>query len=163
MAGQNKIPFEKRLAKLNLTKDDFYALVKMGATLVGLENKQHNLCLTIYRKLKAREHAYKLQYLLGVLARLSDERQRPSPDDKITNPYAIRDPYNYPENNGCAVYGTVAEKRLMFNRAIEEADRDKDKGPKALLCGGKEHIPLGAHGAGFNDVEKYLPVFLSFS
>ncbi len=144
MPEQNKkIPFEERLAALNLTKDDFYALVRMGATLDGLEQKRHPLCLAIYKKLKSQERARKLQYFLGVLARLADERQRPSSDDKITNPCAIRDPkYDY----GSAIYSTVAEKRAIFNREV-------DNGTKALLVGGQETIPLGAPGAGFNDVE----------
>lgn len=115
-------------------------------TLSLEETKQTKLWKIIQRKLQEKERARNVQYFLGILARLSDERMHPSPDDKITNPHAIRDPYNYPENNSSAVYGTVAEKRVFYNKALDNHEM--------ALCGGdKKFIPLGEPGAEFNDVE----------
>lgn len=143
MPAQNKkIPFEDRLAALRLTKEEFYELVKLGATLDGLEKKRHPLAMAIHKKIKAQERAYGSQYFLGVLARLSDERQRPSPDDKITNPLAIRDPNN---DYGSAIYSTVAEKRLAYNRALATG--------AVAYVGFEQTIPLWSQGAEFNKVE----------
>ncbi len=137
-----KISFEQRLAALKLTKDDFYALVKMGATLNGLEEKRHPLCMAIYKKLKTQERIHNLQFFLGILNRLNDEKYRPSPNDEITNPLAIRDPEN---DYGGAIYSTVAEKRIAYNRALSDG--------AVAYVGFNQTIPLGALGAEFNDVE----------
>ena len=85
-------------------------------TLSLEETKQTKLWKVIQKKLQEKERASNVQYFLGILARLSDEKMRSSPDDKITNPYAIRDPYN---DYGDAVYSTVAEKRAFYNKALE--------------------------------------------
>jgi len=112
-------------------------------TLSLEETKQTKLWKIIQKKLQEKERASNVQYFLGILARLSDEKMRPLPDDKITNPYAIRDPYN---DYGDAVYSTVAEKRAFYNKALDNHE-------KALCGGDKKFIPLGEPGAEFNDVE----------
>ena len=101
-----------------------------------------NLWDIIMRKLKDRDTQNNVRHLLGILGRLSDEKYRPSPDDKITNPLAIRNPKN---DYGGAVYGTVAEKRAMYNRALDDN--------AVAYMDFNETVPLGSCGAEFNDVE----------
>ncbi len=86
----------------------------------------------IQKKLAKKEKQQKIDTLLPILARLSDEKYRPSPDDCIMN-------------TELSDLKTVAEKRRRYNSDLE-------KGVNALLPGGST-IPLGSDGAKFNDVD----------
>ena len=79
---------------------------------------------------------------MGILNRLNDEKYRPSPNDKITNPLAICDKKN---DYGAAIYSTVAEKRIAYNRALDEG--------AVAYIEFNQTIPLGDPGAEFNEVE----------
>ena len=135
--NKKKIPFEQRLAALNLTEDDFYALVKMGATLVGLVNKRHPLCVAIYNKLKQRKE--KANFLYSTMLAIKAKKYAGTPDDKITNPLATIGFGNKP------LYTNVEEKRIAFELGVEDA--------MVAYTGFQEYIPLGGPGAEFNDVE----------
>ena len=112
-------------------------------TLQKIEQmKQTKLWGAIQSKLKEKECASNVRFFLGILKRLADEKQRPSPNDKITNPLAIRDPQN---DYGVAIYSTVAQKRIAYNHAL-------DNGAVAYVKF-NQTIPLGSPGAEFNDVE----------
>ena len=97
----------------------------------------------ILRKLREKQQKSNVLFWLGVLNRLQDERQRPHVEtDKITNPM------NSPESkkNGLdTAYTTVAEKRVLYNRALAEN--------AVAYTGFKQSVPLGLPGAEFNDVE----------
>ena len=86
---------------------------------------------TIKRKLAERERAEKVNFFIGVLNRLDDERQRPQKNDTITNPLSQ--------------FKTVAEKRVAYNNALTS-------GAVAYIDFDKT-IELGGVGAEFNDVE----------
>ncbi len=135
--NKKKIPFEQRLAALNLTEDDFYALVKMGATLVGLENKRHPLCVAIYNKLKQRKE--KANFLYSTMLAIKAKKYAGTPNDKITNPLAISEYGSKP------LYTNVEEKRIAFELGVEDG--------MVAYTGFQKHIPLGGPGAEFNDVE----------
>jgi hypothetical protein len=135
--NKKKIPFEQRLAALNLTDDDFYALVKMGATLVGLENKRHPLCVAIYNKLKQRKE--KANFLYSTMLAIKAKKYAGTPNDKITNPLAISEYGSKP------LYTNVEEKRIAFELGVEDG--------MVAYTGFQKHIPLGGPGAEFNDVE----------
>ena len=93
---------------------------------------------TILRILKERQQQANVHYLLGILGRLGDEKYKPSPDDKITNP--INSPES--EKRGLdTAYTTVAEKRILYNRALDNHEV------------AYKSVPLGSPGAEFNDVE----------
>ena len=98
----------------------------------------------ILRKLHERQRQSNAMFFLGVLARLSDERQRPHKGaaDEITNP--MNSPKEKKDGRHTA-YTTAAEKRVMYNRAIENN--------AVAYIGFKQSVPLGAPGAEFNDVE----------
>ncbi len=97
---------------------------------------------TILRMLQKKQRQSNARFVLDILNRLQDERYRPSPDDKITNPMNSKEA----EKSGLIVsYTTVAEKRAMYNRALDNNE--------VAYIGFKKTIPLGAPGAEFNDVE----------
>ncbi len=123
MPVQNKIYDEETLQKIK-------------------QMKQTKLWAVIQSKLKEKERASNVRFFLGILNRLNDEKYRPSPNDKITNPIAIRDKKN---DYGAAIYSTVAEKRVAYNRALSDG--------AVAYIGFNQTIPLGAPGAEFNEVE----------
>jgi len=86
----------------------------------------------IMRKLAERDRKQKLDTLLPLLWRLSDEKYRLSPDDKIIN-------------TELSDLKTVAEKRRRYNLDLENQKM-------AMLPGGVM-VPLGSDGAKFNDVD----------
>jgi len=86
----------------------------------------------IMRKLAEKEKKQKIETFLPILARLSDERFRPAPDDCIIN-------------TELSDLKTVSEKRQRYNADLEH-------GVKALLPGGK-WVLLGSEGAKFNNVD----------
>ena len=86
----------------------------------------------IQKKLAEKEKQQKINTLLPILARLSDEKYRPSPDDCIIN-------------TELSDLKTVAEKRRRYNLDLENQKM-------AMLPGGAM-IPLGADGAKFNNVD----------
>lgn len=116
------------------TQDSPWANIPLEATVLGR---------IILRKLGEKQKKSNALFVLGVLNRLRDERQRPHvKTDKITNPM------NSPESkkNGLnTAYTTVAEKRALYNRAIESG--------AVAYTGFQQSVPLGAPGAEFNDVE----------
>ncbi|MBQ6736321.1 MAG: hypothetical protein IJQ90_02425 [Alphaproteobacteria bacterium] len=115
------------------TQDSPWQDIPLEATVLGR---------TILRKLGERQKRSNVLFFIGVLNRLRDERQRPSPDDKITNPLNSADA----KGNGLdTAYTTVAEKRALYNRALDEN--------AVAYTGFQEYIPLGGPGAEFNDVE----------
>lgn len=115
------------------TQDSPWQDIPLEATVLGR---------TILRKLGERQKRSNVLFFIGVLNRLRDERQRPSPDDKITNPLNSADA----KGNGLdTAYTTVAEKRALYNRALDEN--------AVAYTGFQEYIPLGDPGAEFNDVE----------
>lgn len=115
------------------TQDSPWQDIPLEATVLGR---------TILRKLGERQKRSNVLFFIGVLNRLRDERQRPSPDDKITNPLNSADA----KKNGLdTAYTTVAEKRALYNRALDEN--------AVAYTGFQEYIPLGGPGAEFNDVE----------
>ena len=86
---------------------------------------------TIMRKLKQKEKKQKVEFYISVLNRLSDERFRPQKTDAIVNP--------------TSEFKTVAEKRVAYNKALNE---------KAVAYIDFDNtIALGTPGAEFNDVE----------
>ena len=112
-------------------------------TLQEIEQmKQTKLWAVIQSKLKEKERASNVKFFLGILNRLNDEKCQPSPNDKITNPIAIRDKKN---DYGAAIYSTVAEKRVAYNRALSDG--------AVAYIEFNQTIPLGDPGAEFNDVE----------
>lgn len=112
-------------------------------TLQEIEQmKQTKLWAVIQSKLKEKERASNVKFFLGILNRLNDEKYRPSPNDKITNPLAICDPKN---DYGAAIYSTVAEKRVAYNRALSDG--------AVAYIGFNQTIPLGDPGTEFNEVE----------
>jgi len=123
MTVQNKIYDEETLQKIK-------------------QMKQTKLWAVIQSKLKEKERASNVKFFLGILNRLNDEKYQPSPNDKITNPIAIRDKKN---DYGAAIYSTVAEKRVAYNRALSDG--------AVAYIEFNQTIPLGARGAEFNDVE----------
>lgn len=115
------------------TQDSPWKDIPLEATVLGR---------TILRKLGERQKRSNALFFLGVLNRLQDERYRLSPDDKITNPLNSVDA----KKNGLdTAYTTVAEKRALYNRALDEN--------AVAHIGFQQTIPLGAPGAEFNDVE----------
>jgi len=108
-------------------------------TLSLEETKQTKLWKVIQKKLQEKERTSNVQYFLGILARLSNEKMCPSPDDCATNPLA-----EYYDKNKTDEQNT-AEKRVAYNRAL-------DSGAVAYT-GFKQTVPLGSPGAEFNDVE----------
>lgn len=86
---------------------------------------------TIERKLAAKERAEKVNFFVGVLNRLGNEKQRPQKSDTITNPLSQ--------------FETVAEKRAEYNN-------DLDSGALAYIDYNKS-VKLGTPGAEFNDVD----------
>lgn len=96
----------------------------------------------ILKKLHEKQQKSNALFFLGVLARLGDERYRPSPNDKITNPM---NSLKAKESGLVVSYTTVAEKRALYNNALDNN--------AVAYTGFKETIPLGAPGAEFNDVE----------
>ena len=123
------------------------ATVNEPYTTMSLEEtKQTKLYKTIQRMLKARERASNVQYFLGILTRLGDEKYRPSPDDRATNKLAsyyieCKDKKEQKRQDKL----NTAAKRVQYNRAL-------DAGAVAYT-GFKQSVPLGAPGAEFNDVE----------
>lgn len=85
---------------------------------------------TIQILLDRKQKQQKLDTLLPILYRLSDDRFRPSPDDKIVNPISK--------------FKTVAEKRAAYNRDVANNEMAYDD---------NKEIPLGSDGAKFNDVD----------
>lgn len=70
----------------------------------------------ILKKLHEKQQKSNALFFLGVLARLGDERYRPSPNDKITNPMNSLKAKEF----GLVVsYTTVAEKRALYNNALD--------------------------------------------
>ena len=115
-------------------------------TLSLEETKQTKLWKVIQKKLQEKERTSNVQYFLGILARLSNEKMRPSPDDRVTNemaPYYIKhkDKEQQPKQDKL----NAAVKRVAYNRAL-------DSGAVAYT-GFKQTVPLGSPGAEFNDVE----------
>ena len=108
-------------------------------TLSLEETKQTKLWKVIQKKLQEKERTSNVQYFLGILARLSNEKMRPSPDDCATSPLA-----EYYDKNKTDEQNTAA-KRVAYNRAL-------DSGVVAYT-GFKQTVPLGSPGAEFNDVE----------
>ena len=96
----------------------------------------------ILKKLHEKQQKSNTLFFLGVLARLGDERYRPSPNDKITNPM---NSLKAKESGLVVSYTTVAEKRALYNNALDNN--------AVAYTGFKETIPLGAPGAEFNNVE----------
>jgi hypothetical protein len=87
---------------------------------------------TIQILLDRKQKQQKLDTLLPILYRLSDDRFRPSPDDKIVN-------------TELSDLKTVAEKRRRYNLGLEKQEM-------AMLPGGKT-VLLGSDGAKFNNVD----------
>ena len=133
----------EELNKLNLSIDEFRTLQQLDISLDDIK-KLHGTLLwkSIQKKLKERQKQANVRFSLGVLDRLGKEKYRPSPHvDKITNPMNSLEA----QKSGLDVqYTTVAEKRLLYNRAIDN---------NAMAIGFKDTIPLGSPGAEFNDVE----------
>ena len=114
-------------------QDSPWANIPMEATKLGQ---------TILRKLREKQQKSNAEYFIRILNRLQDERCHPSLSDKITNPANSQES----KDKGYDVsYTTVAEKRVLYNRAIENN--------AVAYIGFKKTVPLGAPGAGFNDVE----------
>jgi len=86
----------------------------------------------IQKKLTEKQTKQKVSTLLPILQRLSDERYRPSPDDRIIN-------------TELSDFKTVAEKRAAYNKGLDNQDI-------VLLPGGGTTL-LGSEGAKFNDVD----------
>lgn len=85
----------------------------------------------VQKKLDDADKAKKLKFLGSVLNRLSDEKYRPKSTDMILNPLSN--------------FKTVAEKRLAFNRALDNKE--------TALINDRDSVPLGTPDTGFNDVD----------
>lgn len=116
------------------TQDSPWKDIPLEATVLGR---------TILRKLGEKQKKSNALFFLGVLKRLQDERQRPHVEtDIITNPMNSSES----KKNGLyTAYTTVAEKRALYNRAIENG--------AVAYIGFQQSVPLGSPGADFNDVE----------
>ena len=97
----------------------------------------------ILMKLREKQKKSNALFFLAVLNRLQDGRQRPRHGvDKITNP--MNSPKEKKDGMYTA-YTTGAEKRALYNRAVENG--------AVAYTGFKQSVPLGSPGAEFDDVE----------
>lgn len=101
------------------------------------ETKQTKLWAAIQSKLQRRSD--NAEKLYDILLAIKAKKYAGSPDDKITNPIAIR-PYG-----SKPLYTDIEEKRIAFELGVEDGMN--------AYTGFKEFIPLGGPCAEFNDVE----------
>ncbi|MBO4480341.1 MAG: hypothetical protein J5742_01800 [Alphaproteobacteria bacterium] len=115
------------------TEDTSYKNIPWESTVLGQ---------VIMRKLRERQQQSNLKFVFGILNRLQDERYRPSPNDKITNPINSE---TSKKNGYDTSYTTVAGKRVLYNQGLDNN--------AVAYVSFQESIPLGSPGAEFNDVE----------
>lgn len=127
------------LRQLNISLDEFRIYETLDITLDDIRRLHKTvLWAAIQKKLRANQQQRNVRYLLGVLGRLANEKMRPSPDDRATNPLAE---YYNPKKSDKE---NAAAKRIEYNKAL-------DAGAVAYT-GFRECAPL--ENFEFNDVEK---------